>query len=165
VANVPQSDIGRAGKIWFIVADATEENPMYVGALRVAAGGADLYDKLEAEGRVTTRGILFDVDSDRIRPESTPTLAEIGNMLEAHPDLRISIEGHTDDTGDDAHNQELSERRAQSVRALLLDQYGIAEGRLEAKGLGESNPVAPNDTPEGRQNNRRVELVRLGAPG
>ena len=165
VANVPQSDIGRAGKIWFIVTDATEENPMYVGALRVAAGGADLYDKLEAEGRVTTRGILFDVDSDRIRPESTPTLAEIGNMLEAHPDLRISIEGHTDDTGDDAHNQELSERRAQSVRALLLDQYGIAEGRLEAKGLGESNPVAPNDTPEGRQNNRRVELVRLGAPG
>lgn len=162
VANVPQVDLGRATKIWFIVADASQKHPMYVGPIRVAGGGADLYDKLEAEGRVATQGILFDVDSDRIRPESTPTLAEIGRMLQEHPALRISIEGHTDGTGDDAHNQDLSERRARSVRALLMERYAIAEERLEAKGLGETKPVATNDTPEGRQTNRRVELVKLG---
>lgn len=125
-------------------------------------GGADLYDKHEAEGRVATRGILFDVDSDRIRPESTPTLEEIAEMLRSHADLRISIEGHTDATGDDAYSQSLSERRAESVRRALIDRYGIAEDRLEAKGLGETVPVDSNDTAEGRQNNRRVELVKLG---
>lgn len=161
VSNVPQLDLGRANRIWFTVADATEKNPMYVGPIRVAAGGADLYDKLEAEGRVVTQGILFDVDSDRIRPESTPTLTEIGTMLQAHPDLRISIEGHTDSTGDDAHNQNLSDRRARSVRAYLMERYGVAENRLEAKGLGETEPASTNDTPEGRQTNRRVELVKL----
>jgi outer membrane protein OmpA-like peptidoglycan-associated protein len=163
VANIPQSEIGRARKIWFIVADATEKNPMYVGAIRVAAGGADLYDKLETEGRATTRGILFDIDSDRIRPESTPTLEEIGTMLKHHADLRLSIEGHTDATGDDAYNLALSERRAQSVRQLLIAQYDIAADRLEAAGHGEAKPVMTNDSAEGRQSNRRVELVRLPA--
>jgi OOP family OmpA-OmpF porin len=162
VSNVPQVDIGRATKIWFIVADATEENPMYVGPIRVAGGGADLYDKLAAEGRVSTQGILFDIDSDRIRPESTPTLEEIATMLREHSDLRIAIEGHTDNTGDDAYNQQLSDQRAQSVRALLVEKYKIDGSRLEAKGFGETKPVDSNDTAEGRQNNRRVELVRLG---
>lgn len=161
VANVPQVDLGRANRIWFVIGDASEKHPMYVGPIRVAAGGADLYDKLEAEGRVATQGILFDVDSDRIRPESTPTLAEIGKMLQAHPTLRLSIEGHTDNTGDDAHNQDLSERRARSVRAVLIERYGISEERLEASGFGETKPAATNDTAEGRQTNRRVELVKL----
>ena len=156
-----QVDVGRANRIWFVVADASEKHPMYVGPIRVAAGGADLYDKLEADGRVATHGILFDIDSDRIRPESTPTLAEIGKMLQAHPTLRLSIEGHTDNTGDDAHNQDLSERRARSVRAALIERYGIVEERLEASGFGETKPAATNDTPEGRQTNRRVELVKL----
>ena len=161
VANVPQVELGRAQKIWFVIADAKDNLPMFVGPIRVAGGGADLYDKLASEGRVTTRGILFAVDSDRIRPESTPTLDEIGRMLVDHPDLRLRIEGHTDDTGDEDHNLDLSRRRAQSARQFLVDKYGIAVGRLEAEGFGESRPVDSNDTPEGRQNNRRVELVRL----
>ncbi|HUF13684.1 MAG TPA: OmpA family protein [Longimicrobiales bacterium] len=160
VANVPQVDLGRASHVWFIIADASEEHPMHLGSIRLAAGGADLYDRLEADGRAATQGILFDVDSDRIRPESTPTLEEIGTMLREHPDLRIGIEGHTDGTGDDAHNQQLSEKRAAAVRAHLIEAYGIDGGRLEAMGFGESRPVDSNDTPEGRQNNRRVELVR-----
>lgn len=86
-------------------------------------------------------------------------------MLRQHATLRISIEGHTDATGDDAHNLSLSERRALSVRTFLVEQYGIAGERLEAKGLGEAKPVDGNDTPEGRQNNRRVELVKLDAGG
>lgn len=81
-------------------------------------------------------------------------------MLQQHADLRITIEGHTDNTGDDAHNQQLSEMRAAAVRAFLIEHYGIDAGRLEAAGFGESRPVASNDTPEGRQGNRRVELVK-----
>jgi OmpA-OmpF porin, OOP family len=76
--------------------------------------------------------------------------------------LRARIaEGHTDSQGDDAYNQELSERRAGAVRQYLIETYGIAADRLEAEGFGESRPVADNETPEGRQQNRRVELVKL----
>ena len=82
-------------------------------------------------------------------------------MLTDHLDLEISIEGHTDNTGDDKHNKDLSQRRAKSVRQFLIETYGIEGKRLESKGFGASNPVDTNDTPEGRQNNRRVELVRL----
>jgi len=160
-ANIPQVDLGRASKIWFVIADAREDHPMFVGPIRIAGGGADLYDKLETEGRATTHGILFATNSDRIRPESTPTLEEIGTMLQEHADLRIRIEGHTDSDGDDAYNQDLSERRAASVRQFLIDNYQIADDRLESAGFGESQPASGNDSPEGMQQNRRVELVRL----
>ena len=132
------------------------------GSVRIAASKVDLYDRLTRDGRVTTRGILFDVDSDVIQPESAPTLEEIGTTLQEHPDLRISIEGHTDSDGDEASNLDLSERRAEAVRARLIQEYGIDASRLESAGYGESRPVAPNDTPEGKQQNRRVELVRIG---
>ncbi|MGH7540620.1 MAG: OmpA family protein [Gemmatimonadota bacterium] len=161
VANVPQVDLGRAGKVYFVIADARPEYPMFVGPIRIAGGGADLYDKLEAEGRVATYGILFATNSDHIRPESTPTLAEIGTMLAEHPELRLRIEGHTDSDGEEAYNQDLSDRRATSVKRFLIETYGVEEARLETAGFGESQPVAGNDTPEGKQQNRRVELVRL----
>jgi OmpA-OmpF porin, OOP family len=120
-----------------------------------------MYDRLMAEGRVATRGILFDTGSDRLRPESTPTLNEIGEMLRQNPDLRLRIEGHTDSAGGAEANQQLSERRAASVRQHLVERFGIDTSRLESVGIGQDNPVDSNDTPEGRQNNRRVELVRL----
>ena len=162
VANVPNAELPRGETLYFEnTYFADQENPMLIGPIRVAAGGADLYSTLEAEGRATTRGILFAVNSARIRPESTPTLEEIGTMLREHPDLRISIEGHTDSDGDAEYNQDLSERRSEAVKAFLVETYGIEEGRLETAGHGASNPVAPNDTPEGKQQNRRVELVRL----
>ena len=82
-------------------------------------------------------------------------------MLVQHPELRIRIEGHTDSEGEDAYNQQLSEQRATAVRSYLVEKYGVAAQRLETAGLGESKPVADNATPEGRQQNRRVELVRL----
>ena len=82
-------------------------------------------------------------------------------MLQEHEDLRIRIEGHTDATGDDASNQTLSEARAEAVRQFLVDTYGIDESRLESQGFGESSPVDTNDTTEGQQNNRRVELIKL----
>lgn len=161
VANIPQVDLGRASKVWFVIADAREEHPMFVGPISIAAGGADLYDKLEAEGRVATHGILFATNSDRIRPESTPTVEEIGTMLQEHADLRLRIEGHTDSDGEDGYNQELSERRAASVKRLLVERYEVDEARLETAGFGETQPAADNGTLEGKQQNRRVELVRL----
>ena len=156
-----RGELERGDRITFILA-GDDDRPIYIGNIRVAEGGRDLYDDLAENGRVSTHGILFGVNSAQIRPESTPTLEEIAEMLQEHPDLRIAIEGHTDNTGDDAHNQELSERRAEAVRMFLVETYGIEPDRLESAGLGESKPVDSNDTPEGRQNNRRVELVKLG---
>ncbi|HJR54677.1 MAG TPA: OmpA family protein [Gemmatimonadota bacterium] len=161
VANVPNADLERADTLWIEnTYAASEEKPILIGAIRVSAGGRDLYDALAAEGRVATQGILFDIGSDRIRPESTPTLEKIGTMLAERPDLRLVIEGHTDSLGDDAMNQTLSERRAAAIKAYLLEAHGIDPARLETAGYGETRPVADNGTPEGRQQNRRVELVR-----
>ena len=81
-------------------------------------------------------------------------------MLKDHADLSITIEGHTDNTGTAARNQTLSEQRAASVRQYLIDNFKVDAGRLKSAGFGASKPVAANDTQEGRQNNRRVELVK-----
>ena len=162
VANVPNAVFPRTDAIYLAVSSVSPGSPALIGTIRIAAGGADLYDRLAADGRVATQGILFAVDSDRIRPESTPTLDEIGRMLQNYPDLRISIEGHTDSDGDEAHNQDLSERRAAAVKAYITAEYDIDGSRLETAGFGESRPVADNALPEGKQQNRRVELVRLG---
>lgn len=161
VANVPNAVFPRTDTLFFAVSSATEDHPILLGPIRIAGGGADLYDRLARDGSVTTHGILFDVNSDAIRIESTPTLEEIGTMLRDHPDLRISIVGHTDSDGEEAFNQELSERRAAAVKRHLVETFGIDASRLETAGYGESVPAAPNDTPEGKQQNRRVELVRL----
>ncbi|HET8656011.1 MAG TPA: OmpA family protein [Longimicrobiaceae bacterium] len=158
VANVPNAKLGRSNRIRFSLY-ASERDPVMLGNLRIAAGGKDLYDALSEKGRVATQGIYFDSGSDRIRPESTPTLKQITAMLTAHPDLRLTIEGHTDNVGSAAANQALSERRAAAVAAYLAGQ-GISADRLESKGFGASKPAASNDTPEGRQQNRRVELVK-----
>lgn len=162
VANIPNADLQRSDELWIEnMYHASAEIPLYIGAIRIAEGGTDLYRKLADEGRVATQGILFDLNSATIRPESTPTLEEIGTMLREHGDLRLRIEGHTDATGDDASNLSLSERRAGAVRAFLVKAYDIDASRLESVGLGETKPVGDNATPEGRQNNRRVELVKL----
>jgi OOP family OmpA-OmpF porin len=163
VANAPNAVFPRSDTLFLSVGSASEDSPILIGPIRVAAGGRDLYDRLSRDGRVATQGILFATNSDRIRPESTPTLEEIGAMLGDHPDLRLAIEGHTDTDGDEAYNQDLSERRAAAVKTFLVETYGIESSRLETAGFGESRPVADNDTPEGRQQNRRVELVNLDA--
>jgi outer membrane protein OmpA-like peptidoglycan-associated protein len=158
VANVPTADLGRANKIWVRI-PASEESPAYVGPIRIAAGGKKIYDAIASAGRVATHGILFDVNSDVIRPESTPTLKEIVAMLQEHDDLSLTIEGHTDGAGSASANLALSEKRAASVRDYLVGK-GIDASRLDAKGMGSTKPVAPNATAEGRQQNRRVELVK-----
>jgi outer membrane protein OmpA-like peptidoglycan-associated protein len=159
LANIPNTTGERSNKILFF-ADASAKLPALFGNFRIAAGGKKLYDAIAEKGRVATQGIYFDVGSDRIRPESTPTLKEISAMLTEHADLKLSIEGHTDNVGSAASNLSLSEKRAAAVVKYLVDAGGIASTRLSSKGLGASKPAASNDTPEGRQNNRRVELVK-----
>lgn len=163
VANAPNAVFPRSDKLYLAVGWATEEYPIMIGPIRVASGGLDLYDRLERDGRVATQGILFATNSARIRPESTPTLEEIARILRENPGLRLGIEGHTDSDGDEAHNLTLSEQRAAAVKTFLVEEHRIAEGRLQATGHGESKPVADNASPEGKQQNRRVELVKLDA--
>jgi outer membrane protein OmpA-like peptidoglycan-associated protein len=160
VANVPNAKLGRSKQIYVYLNGWSAESPRLIGDVRVAAGGRRLYDALAESGRVATQGVLFAPASAEVRPESAPTLKEIAGMLAAHPALRLTIEGHTDDAGDAAANRALSERRAQAVRAALAASYGVDAARLEARGLGATRPAAPNATPEGRAANRRVELVR-----
>lgn len=160
VANVPNANFIRSNVLHFAIA-ANDTRPLMITNLRIAKSDKTMYDALAADGRVATQGILFDSGSDKIRPESTPTLKEIGKMLKDHADLKILIEGHTDNVGDDASNMSLSERRAAAVSAHLTANYNVDAARLQSKGFGETKPVAGNDTAEGRQNNRRVELVKL----
>ncbi|MBS1121359.1 MAG: hypothetical protein H6Q90_3587 [Deltaproteobacteria bacterium] len=128
--------------------------------LRVAAGGNPvLFDELSKKGRVVLQGILFDTNRDRIRPESTPTLVAVAKMLAEHAELKLAIEGYTDNQGVAAANQTLSEQRAAAVKAWLV-AHKVAAARLAPKGFGQTKPVGNNDTAEGRQANRRVELVR-----
>ncbi|MBT9394576.1 OmpA family protein [Hymenobacter sp. NST-14] len=101
----------------------------------------------------------FDTDNATIRPESEPTVAEVARLLRQNPALRLAVQGHTDNVGPAAHNQQLSEARAQSVVAALT-QAGISAERLQAAGFGPSQPLADNATEAGRARNRRVELVK-----
>jgi outer membrane protein OmpA-like peptidoglycan-associated protein len=161
VANVPNADVVFSNKLYIQLPPGwNAEKPVLVTDIRIAAGGKKLYDALAANGRVATQGILFDTNSDVIRPESTPTLKEISDMLTEHPDLKLMIEGHTDNVGAAAANLDLSERRAASVRAYLTS-HGVDAARLQSKGFGMTKPAAPNTTAEGRQQNRRVELVKI----
>jgi len=160
-ANIPNANFERSKGLTLQAEGRGEENPVYIGRIRIAASDKTIYDELNAKGRVATQGILFDTGSDRIKPESAPTLKEIGAMLTAHPELKLSVEGHTDNMGNAEDNLKLSEARAASVTAVLVKDYGADAARLQAKGMGSSKPAGLNTTAEGRQNNRRVELVKI----
>ena len=141
VANGPNADMGRTNTVqfWIPVYDQTGASVTLLGPVRIAAGGKKLYDALAEKGRVATQGIYFDTGSDAIRQESAPTLKEIGTMLKDHADLKLTIEGHTDNVGKAESNQALSEKRAAAVRQYLIDNFQIDGGRLEAKGLGQTS--------------------------
>ncbi len=111
---------------------------------------------------ITLRGIYFDVNKTTIKPESRPALEDAAKILKENPSIRVEIQGHTDSQGSDEYNLKLSDGRAWAVVNFLVQNLGIEQGRLTAKGYGESRPVADNSTAEGRALNRRVEFVILG---
>lgn len=105
--------------------------------------------------------VLFKSGSFELLPGARERLAKISGIVLAYPTLKLQVEGHTDSIGSDDYNQQLSEARAEAVRDYLIQQ-GISQGQITARGLGKTQPIASNDTPEGRQQNRRVELVLSG---
>lgn len=119
-----------------------------------------LKQQLDTAGKVALQ-VNFATDKAEILPDSQPQIAQVVQLLEDDPALELSINGHTDNTGEAEHNRQLSEARAASVVAALTAQ-GIDAGRLDAKGFGQDQPVADNGTEEGRAKNRRVELVKVG---
>jgi len=115
--------------------------------------------EVTADKIVINDKIQFDVDKTTIKPESNGLLDEIASVIKDNPQIKkISIEGHTDSDGSDSYNMKLSDGRAKAVMAYLVE-HGIDQGRLAAKGFGESKPIASNDTPEGKEKNRRVEFL------
>lgn len=128
--------------------------------LKLAVGDPDTRNKLLTEGKFSTTGILFDVNSSNIRPESYGTLKDIANVLKENSSVHVKIIGHTDSDGDDKLNLALSKKRAESVKEALINEFGIDASRMETDGKGETQPVAPNTTPEGKAQNRRVEFVK-----
>ena len=113
-----------------------------------------------SEGEIAvnlTNDILFDFNSSSLRPESRQTLADLASNFRNYPDEQVTIEGHTDSVGTPSYNQTLSEQRASSVSSYLSTE-GVPSARITSIGYGETRPKASNDTPEGRQLNRRVEI-------
>jgi OmpA-OmpF porin, OOP family len=134
--------------------------PIGIRSVRVAESAPDFSKVLATTGKYVTHGIYFDTDSDKLKPESAPVIKQAAAALEKNPNLKLEIDGATDSTGNAQHNQELSQKRAEAVRGVLIAQFGVDAGRLTAAGLGASKPIASNDTPEGRAQNRRVEFVK-----
>jgi len=138
-----------------------EDGTPMISNIRIAVGTPDMRSKLITEGKLISYGIYFDVNKDIVKPESNGTLKSIADVLKENPDIRVKIVGYTDSDGADATNLDLSKRRGASVKAELVNNFGIETSRLESDGLGETKPVAPNDNPTNKALNRRVEFIKL----
>lgn len=108
---------------------------------------------------IITLNVQFDTDKAVVKEKYRNDIKRVADFMKEFPDTIASIEGHTDNIASNEYNQKLSEARANSVRQYIIDKFGIDASRLTAKGYGEDNPIASNETEEGRQQNRRVEAV------
>lgn len=131
------------------------------GVAAAQASRRDIASQLGAARRIALYDIHFAFNAADLREESAPRLAELAAAMKANPSWRIRIEGHADNTMEPAAALDLSGRRAEAVRSALSAQYGIAEGRMEAVGLGSAHPRAANTNAEGRARNRRIEIALL----
>ncbi len=153
------------------IPDATDECPNSPAGAKVLANGCALTgdcrtpragEQVDENGcaieqRFILKGVKFEFDSDRLTPEAREILNDVAGTLEGYPDVKVELQGHTDNIGSAAYNVGLSERRAIAVKRYLADR-GIAADRMSPMGYGQAQPVDSNDTEEGRENNRRVEL-------
>jgi OOP family OmpA-OmpF porin len=143
------------------VSSSYEGNNSLMTNVRIAYGAPDTRNKFMTEGKLVTHGILFDINSDKIKPESYGTLKDIAAILKENATVKVKIIGHTDSDGDDAKNLDLSKRRSVSVKNELSKSFGIEASRIETDGKGETQPIAPNDSPSNKAQNRRVEFIKL----
>lgn len=159
--NIPRIDANPTGiSIRCSFASQAENTVWYMKNFRLAEGGVPYAQRAMQDGKIIVTGIKFDVGKATLRPESLGPINEILYVMNQSPELRFSVEGHTDSDGDDATNQTLSEARAKTVMEKLIE-LGIDQSRLASKGFGESKPVANNSTVEGKAQNRRVEFVKF----
>ena len=133
----------------------------YISNFRITDASPDMRSKLLTDGKLVTYGIYFDVNKDVVKPESYGTLKGIADILKENADVKVKIVGHTDSDGADAANMDLSKRRGASVKDALVKDFEIDASRLQSDGMGETQPIAPNDTPVNKALNRRVELIKL----
>ncbi len=131
----------------------------FITNVRLAKGAVPLYDRMMSDGKFITYGITFDVGKSTIKPESMGEINRIVQLMNENPELKFSVEGHTDSTGNAASNQTLSEARSKAIVDKLVE-LGISSDRLTAVGKGQTSPIADNSTDEGRAKNRRVEFVK-----
>ena len=146
--------------VFFFVPGGCGDCEYYVANLRVATGAPDTRNKILTEGKWVSHGILFDVNSDRIKGDSYGSLKEIAAVLAENADVKVQIVGHTDADGDEAANLDLSKRRAAAVKSALVNEFKIDANRLDTDGKGESQPIDKNDSAAGKANNRRVEFIK-----
>ncbi|MBK7031212.1 MAG: OmpA family protein [Bacteroidales bacterium] len=133
----------------------------FITNIKVTSAAPDIRNKLlTPEGKLVTYGIYFDVNKDVVKPESYGTLNEIAKILNEVPEVKVKINGHTDSDGADASNLDLSKRRAASVKNELVKNFNVNGDRLLTDGMGESQAIAPNDTPSNKALNRRVEFIK-----
>ncbi len=141
--------------------DFANQDKYLVSNMKLAVGDPDTRNKLISEGKFSTTGILFDVNSANIKPASYGSLKDIADVLQDNANVHVKIIGHTDSDGDAASNLSLSKKRADAVKTFLINEFKIDGSRLTTDGKGASDPAAPNTTPEGKAQNRRVEFVKL----
>ena len=158
IANIP--NMSQPANFAFDLFPMNGAKTNYVTNIRLAQGAVPLYDRMMSDGKFITYGITFDVGKATIKPESMGEINRIVQLMTENPDLKFSVEGHTDSTGNATSNQTLSEQRSQAIVAKLVE-LGIAQDRLTAVGKGQNSPIADNNTDEGRAKNRRVEFVKM----
>lgn len=148
------------GKPWTTISQTViEEKSIQTGLVTVTAD--EMKKSMQSKGKVAIYGIHFNTNSHQIKPESNKSLNEIAKFLKDNPKLKLYVVGHTDSQGKESSNHQLSQKRGESVVEILTTQHGIATNRLLARGVGALVPVSTNQATEGRQLNRRVELVEM----
>jgi OOP family OmpA-OmpF porin len=163
--NSPTTITAHKGNTWYLLESKGEFYYQTIVTEKqmeqeVTADASALGDEIKKSGHVAVYGINFDTGKATIQPSSESVLNEIVKLLQDNADLKLRVEGHTDNQGAAGANQTLSEKRAQAVVAWLTG-HGVAASRLTAKGFGATKPVADNGTDEGRAKNRRVELAKM----
>lgn len=153
---VPRHKLAKGQTI--VRVDILETKPMEARMTVVQA--AEITQTISTAGRIAIYGVHFDTDKAEIKPDSAESLAEMAKAIKADSG-RYLIVGHTDNQGDFAHNQALSQKRATAVTAALTSQFGVPAARLIAVGVGMAAPIAPNTDEAGRAKNRRVEMVKM----